>query len=364
MWPVSARWAETVSRSHQVLAYAEILVDGQPAVSTLGSADLLLTAARVDVADGVIRRQATLILVDQAGQLAPVADKGLIVPGDGEIRLWAGLRYWDWTPADAAAGTDAEYAPVFTGPVMSYDLADYPLVALTCADRMWYCQRPLTAPYTVTPATTIDDAIASLLAFKIPSAKLATNIPTTDLVSGLLTYDEQADPSDALKRLATAAGWVLYPDPMGTFVAEDEPGLDPDRVVATYAAGPGGALIQPRLTGDAQNIVNTWVVTGEAADNGTTAVPWAKVVDDDPTSLTYVRGPYDERPRFISSPLMRTDAQCLLAAQTYRKREGGLADSVSVDTRVPPAVPCCALLSALAQYYPPGRARSEAVRTT
>jgi hypothetical protein len=227
--------------------------------------------------------------------------------------------------------------PAFTGPIMSYDLADYPVVRLTCADRMWYCQRPLTVPYTVTATTTIDDAIGSLLAFKIPPAKLATNIPTTTLVTGLMLLDEQADPSDGLKRMATAAGWVLYPDPMGTFVAEDEPGLDPDQVVATYAAGPGGALIQPRLAGDAQNIVNTWVVTGEASDNAGTAVPWAKVTDDDPTSLTYVRGPYDERPRFVSLPLMRTDAQCLLAGQTYRKREGGVADSVTVRVLADPA---------------------------
>jgi hypothetical protein len=329
-WPTTARWAETVTRTHELRAYAEILADGLPVLSTLDSADLLLTAATVTVADGVLRRTATLTLVDVAEQLGPVAEKALIIPGDGEVRLYGGLRYWDWTPAETLAGTDIEYVPAFTGPIMSYDLADYPVVRLTCADRMWYCQRPLTVPYAVTPTTTVDDAIASLLAGKVPPAKLATNIPTTGLVTGLMLLDEQSDPSDALKRMATAAGWVLYPDPMGTFIAEDEPGLDPDQVVATYAAGPGGALIRPRLAGDVQNIVNTWIVTGEAADNGGTAVPWAKVTDDDPTSLTYVRGPYDERPRFISSPLMRTDAQCRLAAETYRRREGGLADSVAI----------------------------------
>jgi hypothetical protein len=330
MWPVSARWAETVSRTHDVLSYCDLLDDGELALSTLDSADLLLTAATVTVADGVVRRTATLTLVDVAEQLAPVAQQGLIVPGDGEVRLWSGLRYWDATGAERAAGTDVEYAPVFTGPILTYDLSDYPVVYLTCSDRMWYAQRPLTAPYTITPATTIGDGIAALLAYKVRPTRLDTSIPTTDLVTGLVVIDEQADPSDALKRLATAAGWTLYVDPMGTFVAETEPELDPDQVVATYAEGPGGALIRPRLTGSAENIANTWVVSGEASDNATTAVPWAKVTDDDPTSSSYVRGPYDERPRFISSPLMRTDAQCLLAAKTYRKREGGLGDSVSV----------------------------------
>jgi hypothetical protein len=327
-WPASARWDATVSRIHDVLSYCEILADGDPVLSTLDSPDLQLTATTVTVADGVVRRTATLTLVDVAEQLAPVADMGLIIPRVGEIRLWAGVRYWDATGVDG--GADAEYVPVFTGPIMTYDLSDYPTVALTCSDRMWYCQRPLTVPYTITATTTIDDGIGGLLTLKVPPAKLDTDIPTTDLVTGLIVLDEQADPSDKLKLMATAAGWVLYCDPMGTFVAVTEPELDPSQVVAIYAEGPGGALIKPRLTGSAENIFNTWVVTGEAADNATTAIPWAKVTDDDPTSPSYVRGPYDEHARFISSPLMRTDAQCLLAAKTYRKREGGLADAVSV----------------------------------
>jgi hypothetical protein len=331
MWPTTARWAATVTRGHDLLSYADLLADGDTAATTLGSADLLLVAAHVTVGTGAIRRTATLTLVDTAGQLAPVVDKGLIIPGAGEVRLWAGMRYWDWTPADQADGTDVEYVPVFTGPVTDYDLSDYPLVRLGCSDRMWYCGRPFSAPYTAVATATLDDSIASLLAFKVPPAILTTNIPSTDLTTGLLVADERADPTDLLKRLSTAAGWSLYVDPMGTFTASTEAALDPANVAATYSAGPGGALVQPKLSGSADGIVNTWVVTGEAADNATTAVPWAKVTDDDPTSLTYVRGSYDERPRFISSPILKTDAQCLLAAQTYRARERGVADSVSLD---------------------------------
>lgn len=339
MWSVTPRWAATVTRTHDVLAYADILTDGIPVLTTLGVTDLRLVAADIVVDEGAVRRTATLTLIDTAGQLAPVVEKTLIIPGDGEVRLWAGVRYWDATPDETIAGTDVEWVPVFTGPVVGYDLTDYPLVGLTCSDRMWYCRQPLSVPYTITAATTVDDGITSLLAYKVPPAKLATDIPTTDLVTGLIVADEQADPSDTLKRMATAAGWVLYADPMGTFVATTEPALEAAAIVATYAAGPGGALIEPRLTGSVEGITNTWVVTGEAADNSTSAVPWAKVTDDNPASLTYVRGPYDERgTRFISSPLLRTDAQCLLAAQTYRRREGGVADSVTAVVLPDPAL--------------------------
>lgn len=338
MWPTTARWAATVTRGHDVLAYADILTDGDPAATTAGSADLLLVEARVSVAAGSIRRTATLTLVDRAGLLAPVVDMALIIPGLGEIRLWAGVRYWDWTPVDKAAGTDVEWVPVFTGPVTDYDLADYPIVRLGCSDRMWYVRRPFSTPYTATAAATLDDSIGALLAFKVPPLILDANIPATDLTTGLLVADEQADPTDILKRMATAAGWTLYADPAGTFVADTEPELDPANVAATYTAGVGGALIQPKLSGSADGIVNTWVVTGEAADNATTAVPWAKIVDDDPTSLTYVRGSYDERTRFVTDPILKTDAQCLLTAKTYRTRERGVADSVALDVETNPAL--------------------------
>src|SRR6266851_8450503 len=47
-----------------------------------------------------------------------------------------------------------------------------------------------------------------------------------------------------------------------------------------------------------------------------------------------------------------------------RSAGASFGDSVSVDTHVPPSVPCCAFPSALARYYPPGSERSGAARTT
>jgi hypothetical protein len=337
VWPRSERWDATVTRTHDLLAYADFLVDGDVLLSTFDNLDIGLVAGSVRVAEGAIRRTASVSLVDSAGLLVPVVEKNLIIPGTCELRLWAGVRYWDYTPAEKHFGDDTEYVPIFTGPILDYDLSNYPQVELTCSDRMWYVQRPFSTPYTVVAGQAIDDAIESLLKAKVPPAKLEVNLPISNHTTSLLVYDEQADPADALRSLGTASGWTVYVDSMGTFVAEDEPELDESHAVMTYEAGPSGALIRPNVTGSVQNVINTWIVTGESPSE-TALTPWAKVVDDDPTSPTYVRGTYDEQPRFIHSPILKTDAQCLLAANTYRKREGGIADSVSVTVLPNPAL--------------------------
>lgn len=335
MWPRSTRWDETVVRTHTVLAYAQILIDGEVALTVDGSQGVDLDGGRIPVGEGVVRRTAILQLTDRAGLLLP--DSDLIIPDRSEIRVWAGLRYWDATPAEDLAGTSTEYVPVFTGPLQDRSFEDYPTVALDYADRMAWVQRPFSAPYTVVAGLTIDDAAFALLQAKIPPGSLDTDFPATAVTTKLLVYDEQSDPADGLRSLGTSAGWTIYADPMGVFLGADEPELDPQAVVMSYEAGPLSALIKPKLAGGVRNIVNTWVVSGESP-NDTTATPWAKVVDDNPASPTYVRGPYDERPRFVNLPVLTTDAQCQLAAQTYRRREGGLGDVAGVEILPNPAL--------------------------
>jgi hypothetical protein len=339
VWPRADpdRWDATVARSHTVLAYVDFLVDGDPQLTVDGtSPGTRLADGTVHVADGVVRRTADLTLSDNAGLLQPVVDKGLIIPGLSEVRIWAGVVYWDATEADAAAGTDTEFVPVFTGPITAYDLADYPAVKLSCSDRMRYVQRPFSAPYTVTAGLSLDTAIERLLRAKVPPAKLELNLPTTELTTKLLVYDEQADPADKVRELGTAAGWTVYVDAMGVFQAADEPQLTESQVVFTYQEGDGGALIKPALSGTVDNIFNTWVVTGESPTS--VGTPYGKVVDSDPSSPMFVRGTFDEWPRFIPLPVVANDAQARLTARTYRRREAGISDAMQVQVFPNPAL--------------------------
>jgi hypothetical protein len=100
MWPVTDRFTATLPRPHDVLAYCDLLVDGAVALTVDGSPGVpLLTGGRVTVGPGAVQRTATLNLADPWGQLVPVVDAGLIVPRTGEIRVWAGVRYADASPA-------------------------------------------------------------------------------------------------------------------------------------------------------------------------------------------------------------------------------------------------------------------------
>lgn len=353
MWDITDRCVATLAQDHDVLGVLDFLGTdgGEPELTSasddrlgivLGSrmSQVVFEQASVAVGPGAVRRQASSIVVkddENDPQLKPVIDQGLLIVGQSEIRIWAGVRYWDATTADVGESA-FEILPVMTGPITNVDLRNYPIVTMQASDRMWYLTQEFSQAYTPTATQTVDDAIDALLRFKVPVNKYSVNLPTTEVTVGLLTFDEQSIPTDAIVKMATAAGWTIYCDPMGMFVATSEPELRPEDVVLTYAGGEGGMLIQPALTYDVQNVVNTWVVTGEAPNTGQQSVPYAKVTDDDPNSPTYVRAPYDERPRFISSPILTTDAQCLVAAKTYRKREAGLAFSVTADIFPNPAL--------------------------
>lgn len=337
MWPVSDRWNETVSRSHTVLAYVQILVDNDPVLTADGSTDdVVLVEGSIHIGEGVVRRTADVTLSDNADLLVPVVEKGFIIPGLCELRIYAGVQYWDVTEAEVIAGTDAEFVPVFTGPIMSYDLSDYPEVKLGCSDRMAYVQRPFSAPYDVAAGLNNNVVMERILRAKVPPAKLEMNIPFTTFGTTQLVYDEQADPADKLRELATASGWTVYVDQDGVFQAAVEPENVPDQSVFDYVEGLGGALIKPALSGSTENVVNTWVVTGESINDAGT--PYGKAIDTDPKSPTFVRGTFDEWPRFISSPILISDAQCRLAAQTYRRRESGISDSLQVQVFPNPAL--------------------------
>jgi hypothetical protein len=349
MYPATDRFFETLPRTHLAYGQIEFLVDGVPVISSarnnkagvvFGSREsgIRFINAGVAIGAGSVRRIASSItVVDTDEELIPVIDKELLIVGKSEIRIWSGVRYHDATPSEIARRVDTEQVPVFTGPLTDVNMEDYPIVTMEASDRMWYLLQEFSLAYHTVQTQTIDDAIASLLRLKVPLAVLDYNLPSTELTVGVLTFDEQSVPADAAQKMAGAAGWTLYCNPMGQFIADTEPELRAEDVVMEYRSGRGGALIKPKPKYNAQYVKNVWVVTGEATNAGQQGTPYGRVVDDDPESPTYVRQPSDERPRFIHNPLMQTDAQCIVAAKHARAKERGLAFPMDIDIFANPA---------------------------
>jgi hypothetical protein len=347
MWPVTQRYLDTLARNHTQVVGVEVLKEGR-AVAVLDAGLLTdpTTAISLNVLSGSvsvdrarIRRNCTVRLLDTSGLLLPTDIGDLLAPFSTELRLWVGVRYWDaplaavnTTPLGSGTPTipdDTELVPV--GTFVITDLSnDYPVITVGGYDRMWMLGT-FAAPFTVPAGTAYNDAIRTILTVGIPISRLQTDLPDTDLLTPAVTFDANTSIADTLHDLAATAGWQLFADPMGVFVATFEPSVD-DPPVLTFAPGQASVMRRPQrsISGGATggDVYNAVVYTGEGSD----APPVRGYAqDDDPTSLTYV-AQIGLRPVFESSPLVTTTAQANLAAKTVLSRIIGVADTLVVPT--------------------------------
>jgi hypothetical protein len=337
IWTVTARYLETLHRSHDVLSKVDVLVDGKYELTIEGRTvfdsaghETGSIGGKVDVARQVIRRRCSLTLVDLSAtaSLTPRTAEDLFVPFVTELRPWRGVRYWDATPAETYAGTDVEYVPLGTFPLAAMSF-DWPTATLTGYDRMWdVVRRRLTAAYSIPDGKPVSDLIREAISSRLPAGRLSMNIPDSDATTPGLVWGELDDLGAKLTDAALATGQQLYVDVMGTFQLAPEPVADPDSVVYTLATGVLSNMRRAVRAIDANDTVNAIIAKGDPADSGTTGAR-GYAQDDNPDSLTYT-GRIGVIPDAISSPLWKTTESANRAAGAELQRRVGLADSVTV----------------------------------
>lgn len=301
------------------------IIEGNTVIGGDGSTTSIIGGS-VTAERSTVRRRCTLELLDEDRALMPTSAADLLAPLRTEIRLWRGLIYPDATYTEALDGADREFVPI--GTFVTTGLAqDYPKITVTGFDRMSVMTGAKSVvPYTIASGTNLVTALQDLILSVVPASRVAFNFISTELTSGLTVYDEQADLGQAAHDLAAAAGLALYCDPLGVFTLVPEPD-DSTPAALTWASGPTGVIMRPHRELDASDAENAVVATGEATDVTGPARGYAE--DTNPSSLTYAVE-VGVRPRFYSSPLLRTDAQAELAAKTILARELGVSDVVAV----------------------------------
>ena len=325
MWPVSDALATLLSRGGPVATMVEVLVAGEVA-ATLDTH----VAGEVRVASEQIRRQGTVAFADLDGTLTPTDATDLLAPFGNELRVWRGMR-----AADGTFQQNDLLVPVGTLRIEETTV-DWPRVTCQVFDRAVIVQQArLTAPFTLIRGVNYAEGIQALLADRLPSVFDQFNFTTTGETTPLVVLEEQADPWDEAQKMATAAGLVLYFDPMG--VCTLEPARDPTSldVAASYTEDATSALLGVSRTLSAQGGFNGVVASGEPA--GDQVPPRAVVWDTDPASPTYYLGPFGMRPRFYASPFVTTTQQAQSAATKLLQGEIGIAEQVSFTTVTNPA---------------------------
>ena len=279
-----------------------------------------------------IRRDGQITLVSTDGTLLPDAADDLFAPLIGELRIWIGIRYWDWDEAEALAGEDIEWIPVATLVITNVEQSGAFEYTVAGFDRLWFLS-PFVGNYPIPAGTLTHVALSALLASQIPTAHLQMDLPETEFVSGALLYEEQASSLDAAHALALAMGMALYADPMGVITARPEASTE-DPPVLVFEPGSLSTMMRPSRGVNAADVKNAIVFTGESPD-GSPVRGYA--FDDDASSLTYTSR-VGVHSAFESSPLVRTAGQAQLAASTALQRILGIAENIVVPIVQNPAL--------------------------
>lgn len=317
MFAVTSKFLEAIRSSHTALTRVEVWNGGTLLVPDLAYEDGEVT---VDGTTGGVRRSLSLTCADDgAGVLWD-----LLAPVGTEIVPYRGVRYIDgateWVPL-GVFGIDSQR--------VSYGVDGR--IQLTAPDRWARLQR---ARF-LSPTTTNGNAVAEALRL----AKLAVNVAAMNQTTSSATTKAQVwdlDRAQAISELVKSAAAELFFDVDGSYVARDLPRLT-NRPVWTVDAGMSGVLVSADRSRDRARTYNVIVASYGGVDG---AAPYAPQLasDNDPTSPTYVGGPFGQVPDFYVSPLLTTAAQALAAAKAILSRTSGLAAQVSLESAVNPAL--------------------------
>jgi hypothetical protein len=169
-----------------------------------------------------------------------------------------------------------------------------------------------TAPTTVlSSATTAVGGITQLIHETMPAAIVINQV--SDQSVGTMTWNQQDNRWTAAQSLATALGAELYADAAGQFIIAALPDLTGANTVWEVAAGEGGAYISANRGMSRDQVFNSVTAYGENSVDDAPPVQ-ATVEDDDPTSPTYVNGPFGRVPTFYNSATLTSVGLCTSAA--------------------------------------------------
>lgn len=330
------QWVDLIRGTPEMRVKADVLLNGQ------------VVAEDIPILDGQILQDATAARFARLNCTIATPDRlpatagDVLVPTGYELRVAIGLvvraasgawAYWFgeqalWLGGPATWGGNPEdeiaWVPQGVFPISQSDIATPGKVTTISAwDRSWRVQRAkFEAPYRIEPDTNYADAIADLLADRMPG--IETNFPSIDFDTPLLVFDEWSDPWAAAQRMARSCGYALRFDADG--IAEMVPDAafdgEPEETISTSANA-----VRLRHSLDAEGTYNAQTVVSSNPSNDD--VYSATVTDDDPDSITYWDGPFGHVPADpVQSEFARSDAHCEAEARSRLNKTRGIAASV------------------------------------
>lgn len=307
------------------------------------------------------------ITVEDDG-LVPSSGLDILTPYGNELRLSRGIEYrvatdytysalaGDYATYSALASAVAAYAAfdAFVGPVETVQefvpLGVFVITATTIGtdatgiaislegqDRALRISRARWLdPYQIPSGTNVTNALLDLVQDRYPDIVTRFSSTSATVAAVTLGLDDDNDPwADALA-IAEAAGMDLYFDADGVCVLEPVPDYTVAATVETYREGEEAMLLTAQRVLSSDGVYNAVVVTAEGSD--IVAPVRATALDEDPSSPTYVYGPFGLVPFFLSSPLVTTTAAAQNLATAKLNELRGTSENIAWSQIVDPSL--------------------------
>lgn len=248
----------------------------------------------------------------------PWAGNDPLNPYGDELRVYRGVRFGN--------GRIEEF-PVFRGRISRVTPPSGGTATVEANDLAVEVSRSgFTAPGNSQVGTLVRAEFKRLVQDGFPDASFGSFDVTWETVP-VLTYD--SDRGQALDNLAASAGAFWYTLGDGSFVLRHIPWTTDTAPVATVSDGPGGLVLRAVPVRDNTSVFNVVTVTAERTD-GSAALVWTET-DDDPTSPTYVLGPYGRKATTVSVQGAVNLGQLRGLARQLVRRARALTESWTVD---------------------------------
>lgn len=320
MYAVSADYLELVTAPVQVVvvtcaAYlGDVLLAGLSVTGGSVSADsrrAIMRTAEIEFAPDALRTHSEVydLLCTPGLELAP--QRGFLTPA-GDILLAPLGRFI----VDEVSLTHADSGTTVT---------------VECSDVSARIQRARwTETFTVEADTALITALTDLISDRWPGARMAFDagaVPETVSAAAVFDIGEDSDPWNDGVELASALGYTLYADPLGTFRLLRPPDPSTAQPVFAFARGATAIITQETRKAPLETAYNGVIAIGEGSS---LACPIrGEAWDEDPASPTYRLGPFGEHPKFYSSSLLTDSDQAETAAVSQLAKVLGRVEQLS-----------------------------------
>ena len=265
-----------------------------------------------------VARTLTLTVPDY---MYPYLQGDLLWPFGAHLKAYRGIRYGD--------GTVDEF-PIFNGPIVSVKPQQGGVAQVTANDLAnEVIMAGFTGPQASIAGSTILAEFMRLVSGGYPAATFGVSSDLGNATVPVLTYDQ--DRGAALDALAKVVGAFWYPLADGRFVMRRIPWTAP-LAMTPVEMGSGnnpdlpyaGTVLAAYPLRSNAGVVNRLTLSGERADGS--APVFATVEDTDPTSPTYINGPYGVKSVTVQVSSADTPSTLLTAAKVLLARARALVE--------------------------------------